>query len=200
MDVEKNKLNNFSCYPLSEILVIKKLEITGIIHQLKQKDVINIFNWWVNLLSWYSITWKRTKKQLKWVRAGCTQTASCHEVKSRNEKIREWRVPGLLTAFKDDVFALLLSCRWLFILVCLLLLAASCFVQMTGFETLLSLCLITGVWSQWWIILFCCIYPYTVSSLLFCLDVPPPPIQFIWQCSSPWKSNVLSALFYLYCC
>lgn len=29
----------------------KKLEITGIIHQLRQKDVINIFNWWVNLLA-----------------------------------------------------------------------------------------------------------------------------------------------------
>lgn len=104
--------------------------------------------WWVNVL----VIFHHFQTHQKWVRAGRTQTASCHEVKRRNERIRVWRVPRLLTAFKNGVFAFLLSCCWLFILVCSL--DASCFVLMTGFKTLLPLCSITGVWSQWCMILF----------------------------------------------
>lgn len=42
----------------------------------------------------------------------CRLHSDCQEVKSRNERIWVRRVPRLLTAFKDDMFALLLSCRW----------------------------------------------------------------------------------------
>lgn len=116
--------------------------------------------WWVNVL----VIFHHFQTHQKWVRAGRTQTASCHEVKRRNERIRVWRVPRLLTAFKNGVFAFLLSCCWLFILVCSL--DASCFVLMTGFKTLLPLCSITGVWSQWCMILFF-VFVFVFSCFFF---------------------------------
>lgn len=142
---------------------------------------------------------------LKWVRTGCTQTASCHEVKSRNERIVKRRVKSSsASAFKDDMFALLLSTAG-----CLYWCAHFSLVPFRSDDRIQNISLpvfdYRGVKSVVdWLILFCYVCPHTVSSLFFCFYVPPSPILFIWQCSSPWKSksclHCCNACFYLHYC